>query len=78
VSAPNVDVIGRQPSFVDEDLPLSALLAEWPHEGGRMSIVRNADGRVVGLVTLSDVFDWLLEPITPPRVAQPSAAEVAP
>ena len=64
VAATNVDAIGRQPSFVDEDLPLSALLAEWPHEGGRMSVVRNAEGRVVGLVTLSDVIDWLLEPIT--------------
>jgi CBS domain containing-hemolysin-like protein len=77
VAAANVDAIGRQPSFVDEELPLSALLAEWPHEGGRMSIVRDADGHVVGIVTLSDVIDWLLEPITP-GAPQASTAEVAP
>jgi len=77
-SAPTVDAIGRQPSFVDDELSLSALISDWRHEGGRMSIVRDADGRVVGLVTLGDVIDWLLEPITPPGVAQPSgAAEVA-
>jgi CBS domain containing-hemolysin-like protein len=78
VLAPTVDAIGRQPTFVEAELSLSGLLAGWRHEGGRMSIVRDPDGRVVGLVTLSDVTDWLLEPITPAGVALPaSAAEAA-
>jgi CBS domain containing-hemolysin-like protein len=78
VPAANVDAIGRQPSFVVEDLPLSALLAEWQHEGGHMSVVRDAGGRVAGIVTLSDVIDWLLAPISKAGTASPSAAEVAP
>jgi CBS domain containing-hemolysin-like protein len=78
VSAPNVDAIARQPSFVAEDESLATLLAGWPHEGGRMSIVRDREGRVVGLITLNDVIDWLLEPITQAAAAPPPAAEVAP
>jgi CBS domain containing-hemolysin-like protein len=52
--------IGREPSFVDVTAPLSALLAGWRHQAGTMSIVRDEDGRVVGLITLGDVLGWLL------------------
>jgi CBS domain containing-hemolysin-like protein len=55
--------IGRQPSFVDEQLSLTALLARWRHGGGTMSVVRDRGGHVTGVVTLSDVLDWLLEAV---------------
>ena len=77
VAAATVDAIARQPSFVDAELPVSALLAGWRHEGVRMSIVRDNDGRVVGLVTLGNVIDWILAPTTPGAVLPSGAAEAA-
>lgn len=62
-SGATVGAISRQPSFVGQELALSALLARWRRGTGTLSVVRDHGGRVVGIVTLSDVLDWLLEGI---------------
>jgi putative hemolysin len=62
-SGATVGAISRQPSFVDQELALSALLARWRRGAGTLSVVRDRGGRVVGIVTLSDVLDWLLQGI---------------
>ena len=62
VAAPNLGAIAREPSIVGIETPLGALLAEWRHGYGTMSLVRAADGGIVGLVTLADVIGWLLAP----------------
>lgn len=55
-----VGAIGREPAFMDADTHLGALLGAWRRQSGTMSIVRDPFGRVVGLITLSDVLGWLL------------------
>jgi CBS domain containing-hemolysin-like protein len=55
-----IGALGREPVFVDREMPLTELLRSWRHQGGTMAIVRVSSGRVVGLVTLSDVLEWLL------------------
>jgi CBS domain containing-hemolysin-like protein len=76
--AVTADAIGRQPSLVQPGLSLSGLLAGWRLEGGQMSIVREASGKVVGLITLGDVIDWLLAPLGAlPLVPMPEAGRPA-
>ncbi len=55
-----VGAIAREPVFVTDETPLSDLLGNWRHQSGTMSIVRDPLGRVVGLVTLRDVLEWLM------------------
>ena len=76
MQAVTADAIGRQPSLVPPGLSLSGLLAGWRIEGGQMSIVRETSGKVVGLITLGDVIDWLLAPLgSLPLVPVPEARQ---
>jgi CBS domain containing-hemolysin-like protein len=52
--------IARQPSLITADMPLASVLATWRHASGTMSLVRDEAGRVIGLVTLADMIDWIL------------------
>jgi putative hemolysin len=60
VPAATAGALAREPMFVDDDATLSLLLARWRRGGGTMAVVRDRSGIVVGLVTLSDVSEWLL------------------
>jgi CBS domain containing-hemolysin-like protein len=66
----SLGAIGREPVFVDDGMPLTNLLRRWGLQGGTIAIVREGSGRVVGLITLSDVLEWLL----PARTAAPATS----
>jgi len=72
-----IGAIGREPVFVNGEMPLTVLLRSWRHHGGTMAIVRDPTGRVVGLVTLSDVLEWLLPARSPAQVPASAPAPSA-
>jgi CBS domain containing-hemolysin-like protein len=57
---PPLTRVARQPTFVRDDRPLALLISDWRRTGGSVSVVRDARGRVAGLIALPHVLRWLL------------------
>ena len=48
------------PIFVDPDRPISEMLREFRRRRRPMAVVREQDGRVLGLITLEDIIEEIV------------------
>lgn len=55
-----LEEVGREPLYVNDDIDVSQLLRQFSEHHEHLAIVRDANGRVVGMVTLEDVVEELL------------------